>query len=238
MELPDVKTIILCCRDYHPVVKWVENSAHKRLCVSNESLEVVRRSVLGIVVPKLKEVVLATCQHEATVKREVSTCNCAFMDTRDISNISSFESTETKDSDFLVFRNYNDLSTVFRELETSNDLVSHVDLVLELNNRRAVDHKIVSLLAYDAEKTFANRNELLTFTSKRLLIAHASVGHHRVRSLRIVLNLTIGGWRERDMNEFRFELQIKNFGGEMLAPCIVQGYATVFTTCNEKITTW
>ena len=80
------------------------------------------------------------------------------MDTRDISNISSFESTETKDSDFLVFRNNNDLSTVLRELETSNDLVSHVDLVLELNNRRAVDHKIVSLLAYDAEKTFTNCN--------------------------------------------------------------------------------
>ena len=67
MELPDINAIILCGRDHHAVFKRIENSVDQRVCVANEGLEVIRHRFLCLVIPNLKQVVLPTGEHKATI---------------------------------------------------------------------------------------------------------------------------------------------------------------------------
>ena len=51
VELPDVDAVVLSSRNYHVVVQRVEHSADEWISVPNESLEEMRHSLLGIIVP-------------------------------------------------------------------------------------------------------------------------------------------------------------------------------------------
>ena len=68
VELPDVDAIVLSSRNHHVVVQWVEHRADEWIGMPNESLEEMRHSLLGVIVPHLKQVVLSTSQHVSTVR--------------------------------------------------------------------------------------------------------------------------------------------------------------------------
>ena len=120
MKLPDVDSVVLCCRDNHTIVEWVENCINQWIGVPNEGLEKVGYALLSIIIPNFQEVVLSSRKHVATVKREVSASDSTFMYGTEFSEVGTFESGQAVDSNTLVFCYNDDLTIVLRELEAAN----------------------------------------------------------------------------------------------------------------------
>ena len=96
----------------------------------NESLEVVWNSLLGLVVPNLEKVVLASGQHEASVVSKVGAGDGSFVHCVKLAKVRSVEDGQTVDPYLLVLGNDDQLAIVPRELEAAYYLPD-IDLMPE-----------------------------------------------------------------------------------------------------------
>jgi hypothetical protein len=72
VELPYVNTVTLTDTDDLRIVPWVKHDVVDRICVADEALEVVRDSLLSLIVPDLYHAVLATGQKVAGIVGDVN----------------------------------------------------------------------------------------------------------------------------------------------------------------------
>ena len=96
----------------------------------NERLEVVWNSLLGLVVPDLEKVVLASSQHKSAVVSKVGAGDGSFVHCVKLAEVRSVKDGQTVDPYLLVLGDDNQLAIVPRELEAAHYL-PHVDLMPE-----------------------------------------------------------------------------------------------------------
>ena len=129
-ERPDVDSIVLGRRDDHAVVQRVEHRANERVSVTDEGLEVVWNGLLRLVIPHLKQVVLSTSQHVATIGGEVCAGDCTLVNSGKLADVLALESRKAVDPNALILGHDDDLTVRFGELEAADD-AAYIDLVLE-----------------------------------------------------------------------------------------------------------
>lgn len=72
VELPNVDTVTLTDTDDLRIVPWVKHDVIDWVCVADEALEVVRDSLLSLIVPDLNHTVLATGQKVPRIVGDVN----------------------------------------------------------------------------------------------------------------------------------------------------------------------
>ena len=150
VERPNVDSVVFSSCDYHAIVERVEHRLYKRIGVPNEGLIEKGHSLLGIVVPHFNEIVLASRQHVAAIVGEISRGACSPVHSGKFSQVEPFKPGQAIDSNSLIFGHNNHFTSILAELEASDDCTD-LDLVLEYDRVRAVDHNVVAVLAHDCE---------------------------------------------------------------------------------------
>ena len=92
--------------------------------MADEGLEVVWHCLLCLIIPNLEQVVLTSSQHEAAIMCQIGACDGALVNSVELSEVCSIESSQTVDSDTLVLCHHDQLTIVLRELETTDDMTN------------------------------------------------------------------------------------------------------------------
>jgi hypothetical protein len=66
--------------------------------MTDESLEVVRNSLLSVRVPELEQVIITTCEHEATILGQVKAGNSFSMAGGKLTQVDALKATEAVES--------------------------------------------------------------------------------------------------------------------------------------------
>lgn len=129
--------------------------------------------------------------------------------------------------------------------------MTNIDLVLEDDRVRAVDHQIVSIFSHDAKERLHDDNFFfdtqvlaliltVSFFDNRSRLGAASSHVVQVPQLDVpvesVLSWASDRRGESNMDELGGKLQVHHFGWQVLAASIVQGNTSVLTACDKKIT--
>lgn len=142
--------------------------------MADEGLEVVRYSLLCLVVPHLEQVVLATSDHVASVLRKISACDGTLMNCLNLADVLTLESCNSVYPHTLVLGYDDDLTVVLRELEASND-TADIDLVLQDDAIGAVDHDVVAMLAHNSKQALCNEELFLLGHAQVSTILHTTL---------------------------------------------------------------